>query len=43
MEIKFNKPFKSFVLDDYTSFITNFDAYVAETQEEAMRRQRAGR
>ena len=43
MEIKFNKPFKNLVLDDYTSFITNFDTYVAETQEEAMRRQGAGR
>ncbi len=43
MEVKFNKPFKSLVLDDYTTFIANFDAYVTETQEEATRRQGAGR
>lgn len=38
MEIKFNKPFKSLTLDDYTAFVANFDAYISETQEEAMRR-----
>lgn len=43
MEVKFKKAFKDFTLDDYTSFVTNFDAYIAETQEEAMYRQGAGR
>ena len=38
MEIKFNKPFKNLTLDDYTAFVANFDAFISETQEEAMRR-----
>lgn len=38
MEIKFNKPFKNLTLDDYTAFVANFDTYISETREEAMRR-----
>lgn len=43
MEVKFKRQFKSFTLDDYTSFVTNFDAYIAETQEEAMKRYQGAR
>lgn len=36
MEVKYNKPAREFTLDDYTSFVINFDSYISETQEKAM-------
>lgn len=37
MEVKYNKPAKEFTLDDYTSFVINFDKDIAETQEKAIK------
>lgn len=41
MEVKFKKRAKEFTLDDYTTFVNNFDGYIAEVQEEAIKRMSA--
>ena len=41
MEVKFKKRAKEFTLDDYTTFVNNFDGYIADVQEEAIRRMSA--
>lgn len=38
MELKFKKNYKDFNTDDYTSMVNNFDCFISDVQEEAMKK-----